>query len=263
VNAADPEEIRAALRPETKLVWIETPANPVLAVTDVAAVAELCRAHGARLVVDSTFATPFHQRPLELGADLVVHSATKAIGGHGDAVGGVVAGSRELCDAVRTEVVRSEGAAMSPFTAWLLARGARTLPLRAARASETAAELARRLEDHGGVERVRYPGLPSHPQHEVARRQMRGGYGALVAFDVEGGREAGRRVHDSVRTITRAVSLGDLRTLLTHPATTTHASMSADALRAAGIGDGLMRLSVGIEDVEDLWRDLDRALSRA
>ena len=259
-DTTDTDAIAHACRDETRVIWVETPANPVLKVTDIAAAAEVAHARSARLVVDSTFATPYHQRPLALGADLVVHSATKAICGHGDAIGGIVAGEAELCARLRADAVRAGGASMSPFTAWLLSRGARTLSLRAARASETAHELARRLEAHPGVERVFYPGLPSHPQHDVARRQMVRGFGALVAFEARGGLAAGQRVYDRVALITRAVSLGDVRTLLTHPASTTHASMPREQREAAGITEGSMRLSVGIEGVEDLWADLDRAL---
>jgi len=259
-DATDLSALEAAWRPSTRAVWIETPANPVLTITDIAAVSELARSRGALCIVDSTFATPHHQQPLAHGADLVVHSATKGIGGHGDAIGGVVAGAAELVREVRVQTVRGAGAAMSPFTAWLLSRGARTLPLRAQRASDTAHELARRLEGDGRIERVFYPGLESHPQHPLAARQMRNGWGGLVAFEVRGGVDGGRRLYDAVSLVTRAVSLGDVRTLLTHPASTTHASMPAEQRRAAGISDGLMRLSVGIEDVEDLWDDLHRAL---
>lgn len=262
VDPTDPKHVAAAIRPQTRVVFAETPANPTLAITDLHAVAEIAHGAGAILVADNTFATPWHQRPLAHGADLVVHAATKGLGGHGDAVGGVVAGGSERLRIIRNDSVNGMGAAMSPFTAWLIARGVRTLPLRAARASESAAELARRLEADARIERVHYPGLPSHPGHAVATRQMRRGFGALVAFEVEGGLDPARQGYDALRVIARAVSLGDVRSLITHPASTTHHSMGAEARRAAGIADGLMRLSVGIEDVEDLWRDLDRALPR-
>jgi cystathionine beta-lyase/cystathionine gamma-synthase len=248
------------MTPRTRLVYVETPANPTLAVTDIAAVAALARERGAVTVVDSTFATPYHQRPLALGADLVVHSATKAIGGHGDAIGGVVVGDDARVAAVHEGMVRIAGAAMSPWNAHMLTRGARTLALRAARMAESALALAERLEAHPGIERVWYPGLLSHPQHAVARRQMMRGYGGLVAVELRGGAEAGRAVYDRVRLFTRAVSLGDVRSLITHPATTTHVSLDPAVRRAAGIRDGTMRLSIGIEDMEDLWRDLERAL---
>lgn len=253
--------VAAALTPRTRVVWVETPANPTLAIYDIQALAALAHDEGALVFVDNTFATPYHQRPLDLGADLVVHSATKAIGGHGDAVGGVVVGAEERVAAVREAAVRTTGNVMAPMTAWLLARGARTLPLRAARSAATAAALAERLEQDPRVEGVYYPGLSSHEGHALAKRQMRRGFGALLAFEVAGGVEVGRRAYDAVELITRAVSLGDVRTLLTHPAATTHASMSAEQLAAAGISEGLLRLSVGIEDEADLWEDLDRALS--
>lgn len=256
----DPAVVAAAMTPATRALWVETPANPTLAIYDIAALAKLAHAHGALLFADNTFATPHHQRPLELGADLVVHSATKAIGGHGDAVGGVVVGSAPRVAAVREAAVRTTGNVMAPMTAWLLARGARTLPLRAGRAAATAATLAERLSQDPRVERVHYPGLVSHPGHELAKRQMRAGFGALLSFEVRGGVDVGRRAYDAVELVTRAVSLGDVRTLITHPAATTHASMTPAQRRAADIGDGLLRLSVGIEDEADLWEDLDQAL---
>lgn len=255
------EEVERAVEPSTRVVFVETPANPTLSIYDIEAVARIARTGGALVVVDNTFATPHHQRPLELGADLVVHSATKAIGGHGDSVGGIVCGSSARCAEVRRLAVRAAGNVMSPMTAWILARGARTLPLRQQRASDNALELARRLGEHAAVATVHHPGLPSHPGHAIARRQMRRGFGSVVALEVAGGVEAGRRAYDRFELIARAVSLGDVRTLATHPATTTHVSQPAEQRRAAGITDGLIRLSVGIEDVEDLWDDLCRALS--
>ncbi len=261
VDASQPRAIAEAMRPNTKVVYLETPANPTLAITDLAAAR--VAAGDATVIVDSTFATPYHQRPIELGADLVVHSATKFLGGHGDAVGGVVLGDAEHVEAVRRVGVRTAGAAMSPFTATLLSRGVRTLGLRMRRASATALELAVRLESHPAVSEVLYPGLSSHPGHAVAARQMRAGFGALVAFEVVGGLAAGARCYDALEIITRAVSLGDVRSLITHAASTTHASLSPQQRAAAGIGEGLMRLSVGIEDVEDLWADLEQALAAA
>ncbi len=261
LRAVRPEDaVEGRLGGAPRVVYLETPANPTLAVTDIAAVA---RHKGeACLVVDSTFATPYHQRPLELGADLVVHSATKALSGHGDAIGGVLSGSAELVAEARAFGVRSCGAAMSPMTAMLIARGARTLGLRMARASTTAQILAERLEAHPAVARVHYPGLASHPDHAVAARQMRRGFGSLVAFELAGGQEAGARCYDRLSLIARAVSLGDTRSLMTHPASTTHASLTAEERAAASIGEGLMRLSVGIEDLDDLWRDLASALAQ-
>lgn len=260
VDQTDLAAVDAAWTDDTAVVWAETPANPVLAITDLNALAERTRARGALLVVDATFATPYHQRSLALGADLVVHSATKAIGGHGDAIGGVVCGDAVRVEAVRQRGVRAIGGMLAPDVAWLLSRGVRTLGLRMARASSTALELARRLEDDERIEAVHYPGLHSHPGHAIARRQMSRGFGALIALELEDGVAAGKRAYDTVQVFTRAVSLGDVRSLITHPATTTHSSMPPDQRRAAGISDGLLRLSIGIEDVEDLWRDLDRAL---
>ncbi len=262
VDATDPAAVAAAIEPETRLITIETPANPVLAVTDIAALAEVARGAGVTLVVDSTFATPYHQRPLAHGAHLVVHSATKAISGHGDVLGGVVAGDAERIAAIRDHGVRAMGAVLAPQAAFLLSRGLRTLALRMERSSANAAELARRLAADPRVSSVRYPGLESHPQHALATRQMDRGFGAMVAFEVAGAAplEAGRRLYDRLGLIVRAVSLGDTHTLVTHPASTTHASMSPEQRAAAGIGEGLLRLAVGIESVEDLWRDLDRAL---
>jgi cystathionine beta-lyase/cystathionine gamma-synthase len=261
VDDPSPAAYAAALTPRTRIVYAETPANPTLAITDLAELAELAHAHRALLVVDGTFATPYHQRPLALGADLVLHSATKALCGHGDAIGGVVSGNQALVDTIRKDAVRTAGAVLSPLTAMLLSRGVRTLGLRMKQASASALELARRLEADPRIARVHYPGLPSHPHHALAARQMQRGFGAMVAFEVRGGLPAGAHAYDAVEVIARAVSLGDVRSLLTHPASTTSASMPAADREAAGITDGLIRLSVGIEDVEDLWRDLDRALS--
>ncbi|MGE3633929.1 MAG: PLP-dependent aspartate aminotransferase family protein [Sandaracinaceae bacterium] len=259
VVGADLAAFERAITKRTSLVYIETPANPTLSLVDIEAVARLER--GCPLVVDSTFATPYHQRPLAHGADLVVHSATKSLGGHGDAVGGAVVGSKERIAKVRAFGVRSCGAALSPMNAMLIARGMRTLGLRMERASASAMTLATRLEAHENVARVHYPGLASSPDHALATRQMTRGFGALIAFELEGGRDAGARCYDRVQTIARAVSLGDVRSLLTHPASTTHASLTREERAAASIGEGMLRLSVGIEDADDLWRDLEQALS--
>ena len=260
VDFADLEAVRAAVRPRTRVIFAENPANPTLAITDLEAVAKIAHDAGAWCLVDNTFATPYHQQPLALGADLVIHAATKALCGHGDAVGGVACGEAGLVDRVRDETVRQMGAAMSPTTAWILTRGIRTLALRATWSARSALALAERLEGDGRIAHVWYPGLPGHPGHAVARKQMHRGYGSVLAFEVKGGLEAGRRLHDQVEVITRAVSLGDTRSLLTHPATTTHASMSEAARAEAGIPEGLVRLAVGIEDLSDLWDDLDQAL---
>jgi cystathionine beta-lyase/cystathionine gamma-synthase len=254
------EAYRAALRPTTRLLYVETPANPVLAVTDIAAVVALGREHGLVVVADNTFATPYCQQPILLGADLVLHSMTKSLGGHGDAIGGIVCGSAERIGRVREVIVKGFGGVLAPFNAFLIARGLRTLALRQAQACASARRIAAFLEAHPAVARVHYPGLASHPGHDLAVRQMRA-FGSLVAFDLGDGIEAARRVLDRVELIAHAVSLGDVRSLLTHPATTTAASMPAEQRNAAGIGDGLLRLSVGIEDAEDLLEDLGQALA--
>ncbi|MEZ4254667.1 MAG: aminotransferase class I/II-fold pyridoxal phosphate-dependent enzyme [Polyangiales bacterium] len=261
VDMTNTAALEAAMTPRTKLVWSETPANPTLAITNLRRVAEVAHAKGALAATDSTFATPFHQTPLAHGIDLVVHSATKAIGGHGDAIAGVVAGTRETVERVRKDVARAAGAILSPMNAFLMSRGLATLPLRAKAASESAFELARRLEADPRIERVYYPGLESHPGHNLAKTQMEGGFGAVIAFEVKGGVEAGRALYDGVELLARAVSVGDLRSLITHSATTTHASVPREQRLRAGISDALVRVSVGIEDVEDIWADLDRALS--
>jgi methionine-gamma-lyase len=260
VDQTDLAAVEVAAARGMRVLYAETPANPTLAVTDLAALRAIASARGATTIVDSTFATPWHQHPLEHGVDLVLHSATKAIGGHGDAIGGVVAGPRDRIREVREFGVRACGGAMAPLTAMLLSRGLSTLGLRMERASASALELARRLESDPRIERVWYPGLRSHPQHEIAARQMERGFGAMIALEVRGGLERGKRCYDSVELFARAVSLGDVRSLITHPATTTHASMPRGDRLAGGIGDALLRLSIGIEDVEDLWSDLDAAL---
>ncbi|RMG13543.1 MAG: aminotransferase class I/II-fold pyridoxal phosphate-dependent enzyme [Deltaproteobacteria bacterium] len=260
VDATRAEAIEAALEERTRCLYVETPANPTLAVTDLEAAAQLASSAGARLVVDNTFATPWHQKPLSWGADLVVHSATKALCGHGDAIGGIVCGRAELVEAARRQGARTLGAVLAPMNAWLIARGMKTLGVRMAQASASALTLARRLASDRRIARVHYPGLETHPAYAVARRQMVRGYGAVLAFEVAGGLEAARRAYDRFELVTRAVSLGDVRTLVTHAASTTHHSMPREDRLVAGISDGLMRLAVGIEAVEDLWRDLDRAL---
>ncbi len=260
VDTTDLDAVRSAMTPKTKVLYVETPANPTLAVSDLAALAGIAHERGARLVVDGTFGTPYHQRPLEHGADIVLHSATKSLCGHGDAIGGVASGSRALVSLLRETGVRTAGAPMSPLSAMLIARGVRTLFLRMERASGSAMWLAEKLAADSRIEVVHYPGLATHPQHALAQKQMQRGFGAMIAFEVRGGLPAGKRVYDRLELIARAVSLGDVRSLVTHPASTTSASMPKDARLAAGITDGLMRLSVGIEEREDLWSDLDRAL---
>ncbi len=261
VDTSDPATVEAAMRPETKLVFLETPANPTVVLADIAAVAEIAHRHGALLMVDNTFASPVLQRPLELGADLVMHSMTKFLNGHSDVVAGmIVPGSEGLHSRIRP-VHLYVGACMDPHQAWLVLRGLRTLHMRVRTAQENAGRLAAMLEAHPKVEWVRYPGLDSHPQHQLAARQM-DGPGSLISFEVKGGVEAGRRLLDAVQLMTLAVSLGGVETLIQHPSSMTHAAMSHDQRLAAGISDGLVRLSVGCEDADDLIDDMEQALAR-
>ena len=265
-----PEAYASAMTERTRLLYVETPSNPTLGVVDIQAIAELARgapdATRPRVLVDGTFATPFAQTPLALGADLVVHSMTKGIGGHGDVIGGVVIGSRALVDHARDVIVKGFGGVLSPMSAWLVARGLRTFALRQERACATAAALAAHLAAHPAVDVVHHPSLPSHPGHALANRQMHA-YGALLSFELRetqrGGASAlerGREVLEGLRVATHAVSLGDVRTLVVHPASTTHSTMPEGARRLAGIRDGLLRVSCGLESVADLIADFDARL---
>jgi methionine-gamma-lyase len=262
VDTSDVAQVRAAIRPNTRLIFIETPANPTIVLTDIAAVAAIAAEHGALLLVDNTFASPILQRPLELGADIVMHSMTKFINGHTDIVAGmIVPKNEELYRRIRP-VHFYIGACMDPHQAWLALRGFKTLALRVRASQDNARRLAHLLEAHPKVEWVRYPGLASHPQHELAQRQM-DGPGALISFEVKGGIEAGKRLLDSVQLMTLAVSLGGIETLIQHPSSMTHAAMTREHRIAAGISDGLVRMSVGCEDAEDLIADLEQALDKA
>ncbi len=262
---ANPSAYAAAITPRTRILYVESPSNPTLGVIDLAAIASLARSQTPRplVVADGTFATPFAQTPLAGGADLVVHSTTKGIGGHGDVIGGVVSGSRELVTRVRDTVIKGFGAVLPPMSAWLVARGLRTFAIRQERACATAAALAARLAAHPRVAVVHHPSLPSHPGHAIAQQQMFA-YGALLSFEVatEGADalQRGREVLESLKVATHAVSLGDVRTLVVHPASTTHSTMPAEARRLAGIGDGLLRVSCGLEGAADLIDDFERAL---
>ena len=260
VDTSDLHALRAVLRPETRLIFIETPANPTIVLSDIAAIADIAHDHGALLMVDNTFATPILQRPLAFGADLVMHSMTKFINGHTDVVAGmIVPASQGLLDRIRP-VHSYLGACMDPHQAWLALRGLRTIGMRVRTAQDNAARIAAFLEGHPKVEWVRYPGLASFPQHELARRQMDGA-GSLISFEVAGGVDGGSRLLDSVELMTLAVSLGGIETLIQHPASMTHASMARQDRLAAGITDGLVRVSIGCEDVEDLIADLEQALA--
>jgi methionine-gamma-lyase len=263
VDTTDLDAVGAAMRPDTRVVYLETPANPNLEITDVAAVAEVAHRHGALVVVDNTFCTPYLQRPLELGADVVVHSATKYLNGHGDVIAGFVVGGAELIERVRALGLKDlTGAVLGPFEAFLVLRGMKTLSYRMEAHCANAQRVAEHLAAHPLVERVIFPGLPDHPQHALAQRQM-SGPGGVVSFEVAGGREAAARLIDGVRLISIAVSLGDVETLIQHPASMTHAGYSAEERAGAGISDGLVRLAVGLEDADDLIADLDQALAAA
>jgi cystathionine gamma-lyase len=259
VDTSDPERVAGAITGATRLVFTETPANPTLKLTDIRAVSEIASERGIPHCVDNTFLTPYYQRPFELGADLVVHSTTKYFDGHNATVGGaVVSSTPELAEQIKF-VQNTTGTTMSPQIAWLTMQGAKTLSERMDRQSANAMEIARFLEAHPAVEKVAYPGLESFPQHDLAKRQA-SGFGAMAWFEVRGGLEAGKRVMGAVRLWALAENLGSVESLITHPVTMTHASMSAEDRARAGITDGLIRLSVGLEDVEDLIEDLATAL---
>ena len=260
-------QVAAAIRPETRMLWLETPANPIMRLTDIAAAAELARARGVRdLVVDSTFASPMATRPLELGADFVVHSLTKYIGGHGDAMGGAVIGRKEDLDALNLEATVHYGGVLSPFNAWLILRGAATLPLRMKAHQESALAVAHYLEDHPAVTRVHYPGLPSHPQHALAKRQMKNFSGMMTFQTKEGGAALVERMIERFQVIHYAVSLGHVRSLVTWIPTemlmqsTFRLAPEAERRYRSFAGDGIFRFSVGIEDAKDLIDDLERVL---
>lgn len=261
VNTADIEEIRKAIRPETRLLFIETPSNPTIDITDLKACCALAHQHGIPVAVDNTFCSPYLQRPLELGADIVLHSLTKFINGHADIVGGVVIAKDEALYKKLRSVMVTLGFNMDPHQAYLVIRGVKTLSIRIDRAQESAMKIATYLENHPKVEWVRYPGLASHPQHELAKIQMDGS-GSMISFELKGGIEAGRILMNSVEMAILAVSLGGVETLIQHPASMTHSKVSAEGKEKAGITDGLVRYSVGIEDVSDLIADLDQALEK-
>jgi cystathionine beta-lyase/cystathionine gamma-synthase len=260
VDTAELAAVERAFTPSTRMLFVETPSNPVMRLTDLRAVTELAHRHDVRVVVDNTFASPCLQRPIESGADLVTHSTTKYLNGHSDSVGGVVVATREDdIDALRF-LQNAAGAILSPFDSWLVLRGTKTLPLRMAQHSANGLALAQFLEGHPKVKAVYYPGLPSHPQHALAVRQMRG-FGGMLAFEL-GSLDAARRLLNSVRLIALAESLGGVETLISHPATMTHASVPAARRQAIGVTDGLVRISAGIEDLDDLKEDLGQALEQ-
>ncbi|MBI5622729.1 MAG: cystathionine gamma-synthase [Elusimicrobia bacterium] len=262
VDGKDPSAFGKALTPKTRLAWLETPTNPLLELIDIAAVARECKAKSVKVAVDNTFASPCFQRPLGLGADIVVHSTTKYIGGHSDMVGGAVLTSvKEVYDAVKFHQ-NAAGGVPGPFDAWLALRGVKTLAVRMRRHAENAKAVAEHLSNHPEVKSVIYPGLASHPQHELARRQM-SGFGGMVTFRLEGGRAEADAFFRALKVFSYAESLGGVESLAAHPATMTHASFPAEAREARGITEATVRLSVGIEDVSDLVADLDAALAAA
>lgn len=260
VDPTDPKNVKDAIRPETKLVWLETPTNPMLKLADIAAVAQICRDAGILLAVDNTFMSPIFQRPLDLGADLVVHSITKFIGGHADVVGGCIA-TRDASLHDRLHFIQNScGGILGPQDSFLALRGLKTLSLRMERHASNATAIARYLEERPEVSKVVFPGLPSHPQHALAERQMRGP-GGMISFVLEGGLDAARRFIAPLRVFTLAESLGGVESLIEHPAIMTHASVPPDRRAALGIADGLLRLSVGIEHVDDLRADLEQGFA--
>jgi methionine-gamma-lyase len=262
VDMTEPDQLERAISSKTKIVYFETPANPNMRLVDIAAISAIARRAGARCIVDNTYATPVITRPIELGADIVVHSATKYLGGHGDVVAGLVVGSAEDISAIRLVGMKDmTGAVMAPFNAMLVLRGLKTLQLRMRQHAQTAAEIARFLHGHPAVSVVHYPGLPSFAQADLARKQM-DQFGGMMAVELKGGYDAGIALMNRLTLIHRAVSLGDTETLIQHPASMTHSAYSPEERREHGIADSLVRISVGLEDAVDLIADLDQALSR-
>jgi len=262
VDTGDLDAIKAAMRPNTKVVYVETPCNPTLVIADLKAVSQLAHDHGAQMVVDNTFMGPILQRPFDFGADVVVHSLTKSLNGHADVVGGMIVVKDRATYTAMRRMLNHVGGVLPPFESFLVHRGIKTLPLRAQRSCDNAQKIAEHFETHPQVAWLRYPGLKSHPQYELARRQMKGP-GALISFGLRGGLEAGRKMMNAVNLCMLAVSLGGVETLIQHPASMTHASMGAEARAQAHIEDGLVRLSVGIENVNDLIADLEQAMQAA
>lgn len=261
VNTSDISLIKKAIQPDSKMLFIETPANPTILLTDIKACAKLAREHNLILVVDNTFSSPYLQRPLELGADVVFHSLTKFINGHSDIVGGIIIAKNEDLFRQIQKVLFYMGGTMDPHQAWLVLRGVRTLALRIEKSQENAFKIARFLESHPKIKWITYPGLTSHPQHELAKSQM-DGFGSMLSFGVKNGLEGGKMLMNKVRLITLAVSLGGIESLIQHPASMTHAAVSEEEKQKAHITDELVRLSVGCEDYRDLIKDLDQALSK-
>ncbi|RKU28160.1 methionine gamma-lyase [Candidatus Poribacteria bacterium] len=259
VDATDPSQIERAIRPDTKVLYLESPTNPLLKLIDLRASAEIAKAHDMISIIDNTFATPCGQQPITLGIDVVVHSMTKYLSGTGAVIAGAIIGQKAFVTRAKEGALRNFGAVISPFNAWLTLQGITTLPLRFARHCENAVRVAAFLEAHPAVAWVRYPGLPSHPQHELAKHQM-DAFGGMITLELKGGRAAGEHLVDRLQRCALAVSLGDVRTLICHPASTTHSHVPAEIRQQIGIADGLVRISVGLEDVEDILADLEQAL---
>lgn len=261
VDATNPQNVKDAIKENTKVLYVETPANPTIGITDLKAMAEIAKEHKLKLVVDNTFCSPYLQRPLDLGVDIVLHSMTKFINGHADVVAGMVVTKTEEDYKILRNIMVNVGCNMDPHQAWLARRGLKTLGIRIDRAQESAQKVAEFLEGHPKVEWVKYPGLKSHPQYDLAKEQMNGP-GSMISFEVKGGVEAGKVVMNSVQLALLAVSLGGVETLIQHPASMTHSKLSDEAQLSGGITKGLIRLAVGIEDVEDIIADLDQALNK-
>lgn len=261
VDTTNLENIINSIDDKTRLIYIETPANPTLTITDLAECSKIAKKYKIPLVVDNTFPTPYYQLPLKLGANVVVHSATKYIGGHGDTVAGVVVGKKDYINELRGTFLRDLGGIISPLNAWLLVRGLKTLAVRMDRHEQNAFQVAKFLQFHPKVETVWYPGLSTHPQHEIAKKQM-SGFGGMVSFEIKGGCKCGEKLMNSVKLFTLAVSLGDVDSLIEHPASMTHSTYSPEELHKVGITESLVRLSVGIEDAADLIEDLSQALKQ-
>jgi methionine-gamma-lyase len=262
VDTTDAKKVEAAIKPNTTLIYVETPANPTLKVSDIAAIAGIAHSRpGITLIVDSTFATPYLQTPLDLGADIVVHSATKFLSGHGNVTAGVIVSDKKRIARCRMPFLQCLGAVIDPFGAWQLTQGMKTLGLRMERHCENAMKIAHYLEKHPKIERVYYPGLESHPSHEIAKKQMRLGYGGLMSADIKGGIDAVRIVMNNMKVFSLATSLGNVDSLIQHSPTMSHFDMTPEERHAASIFDGQVRLSIGIEDVDDLIEDLEQALA--
>ena len=259
VDATDLSHIESAIRMDTKVLYLESPTNPLLKLIDLRTSAEIAKAYGVTSIIDNTFATPCGQQPITFGIDVVVHSMTKYLSGTGAVIAGAIVGEKEFITHAKTGALRNFGAVISPFNAWLTLHGITTLPLRFARHCENAVQVAEFLETHPAVAWVRYPGLPSHPQHELAQQQMEA-FGGMITLELKGGRTAGENLVDRLERCALAVSLGDVRTLICHPASTTHSHVPAEIRQQIGITDGLVRISTGLEDVADIITDLEQAL---